>query len=179
MMDTYARAPCNAHRISPWTPARVARALRLYLEEGFTAAEVADAPGAGFSRGAVIGKIRRLGHLKRESRDAAGPGLGTKPTKARRRSNQPSRLERRLPPFRPPQPLPPLREIGSTGTPTTLAALGPGLCRWPIDDPGPGRMYAALFCGGPAVDGRYCRGHRAIAMVAAGPSKTSAQASHP
>ena len=55
-----------APRLSAWTPERVARALRLYLREGFTASEVAGVLGAGFTRGAVIGKIRRLGFFKRE-----------------------------------------------------------------------------------------------------------------
>lgn len=51
-----------------WTPDRVSRAMRLYLVEGFTASEVAEALGGGLSRGAVVGKIRRLGFLKREVR---------------------------------------------------------------------------------------------------------------
>lgn len=145
---------------SPWTPEREARAVRLYLAEGFTAAEVADILGAGFSRGSVIGKIRRLGFLKRETRAA--------PSRPRPRAAPPpraSRVERRLPPQLPPKPLPPLREAPATGAPVPLAALACGQCRWPIDDPGPGRMHAALFCAGPAVDGGYCDAHRAIAFT--------------
>src|SRR5437868_4384086 len=61
--------PHASHAIlSTWTSEREARAVRLFLIEGFTAAEVADALGAGISRAAVIGKIRRLGFLKREIR---------------------------------------------------------------------------------------------------------------
>ena len=141
---------------SPWTPQHVARALRLYLQEDFTAAEVADALGADFSRAAVIAKIRRLGFLKRNVRATAGDG----PRRPRRCASGPAR---RLPPQRPPQPLPPLRKVGPTGAPRPLACLPTHACRWPIDDPGAGRMHETLFCAGPAPHGVYCAAHRALA----------------
>jgi len=146
-----------SHAVLPtWTPERVARALRLFLREGFTAAEVADALGGGVSRAAVIGKIRRLGFLKRD--------VETRP----QRSAAPPKVcgpgfERRLPPQRPPLPLPPLREVEPTGRPCSLVCLPERACRWPIDDPGPGRMHRVLFCAGPAPDGPYCDAHRALA----------------
>jgi hypothetical protein len=143
-----------SHAILPtWTPEREARALRLFLIEGFTAAEVADALGVGISRAAVAGKIRRLGFLKREIRRES-------PAAARARR---PRIQRRLPPQRPPVPLPPLREIPATGAPRRLACLPEHACHWPIDDPGAGRMHAALFCAGPAPDGVYCVAHRVLA----------------
>jgi len=151
---------------SGWTPDREARALRLYLREGFTASEVADALGCGFTRGAVIGKIRRLGFFKRARADAgAGPAAATSQRGPRRLCPSAARVERRLPPQRPPQPLPPLREIGPTGSPVTLALLGPCACRWPIDDPGAGRMHLALFCAGPAPRGPYCDAHARLASA--------------
>lgn len=139
-----------------WTPERVARALRLFLREGFTAAEVADALGGDISRAAVIGKIRRLGFRKgdvevRQQRRADATKLCS------------PAFDRRLPPQRPPVPLPPLREIEPTGSPCRLACLPQRACRWPIDDPGPGRMHAVLFCAGPASTGPYCDAHRALA----------------
>ncbi len=136
-----------------WTPEREARALRLFLREGFTAAEVADALGGGVSRAAVIGKIRRLGFLKRAIRAAAR-------APARACACRP-RIERRLPPARPPLPLPPLREAPASGVPCRLECLPADACRWPIDDPGPGRMHAALFCAGPTTGGAYCAAHQA------------------
>jgi GcrA cell cycle regulator len=139
-----------------WTPEREARALRLFLREGFTAAEVADALGPGISRAAVIGKIRRLGFLKREAMATPGPPVATV-------SDCRRRVERRLPPQRPPLPLPPLREIPPSGHPCRLACLPERACHWPIDDPGPGRMHGTLFCAGPAPDGPYCVAHRALA----------------
>jgi hypothetical protein len=158
---THSEGVAGARIQSAWTPERERRAVRLYLVEGFTAAEVADVLGPPFSRAAVIGKMRRLGCLKREARAV----LAETPAESRRpRRCSPRRAEVRLPPQRPPQPLPPLQEIGPTGTPTTLACLPHGACRWPIDDPGPGRMHLALFCGGPAGAHTYCAAHRALAV---------------
>jgi len=150
---------CAARNPSPWTPESQARALRLYLREDFTAADVADALGAGFTRAGVIAKIRRLGFLKRNARAAAGD----EPRPPRHCAPARPEVERRLPPQRPPQPLPPLREVGPTGTPRSLACLGVRACRWPIDDPGPGRMHETLFCAGPAPNGVYCAAHHALA----------------
>jgi len=161
-------------RGSAWTSEREARALRLYLREGFTASEVADALGCGFTRGAVIGKIRRLGFFKRERRCDGSPSATAEPVQGHRRfCPASSRLERRLPPQRPPQPLPPLREIGPTGAPVTLALLSPGACRWPIDDPGPGRMHAALFCAGPAPLGPYCAAHARLSSARLSPAQVA------
>lgn len=152
----------GVHSPSAWTPEQERRAIRLYLVEGFTAADVAYALGPAFTRAAVIGKMRRLGHLKRDVRALAdSPGS---PKNGRRPPRCASRLaEPRLPPQRPPQPLPPLRDAGPTGSPVRLACLPAGACRWPIDDPGPGRMHLALFCAGPAGRHVYCEVHRAIA----------------
>jgi GcrA cell cycle regulator len=153
-------AGAGPHPTSAWTPARERRAVRLYLEEGFTAAEVAYALGPGFTRAAVIGKIRRLGFLKRQTKSTAA----RPPATPRPRICGTPRSAWRLPPQRPPQPLPPLREVGPTGAPATLACLPNGACRWPIDDPGAGRMHLTLFCGGET--GRravYCPAHQALA----------------
>jgi GcrA cell cycle regulator len=146
-----------SHTVLPtWTPEREARALRLFLYEGFTAAEVADALGDGFSRAAVIGKVRRLGFRKRDV-------VGKPPRRTAIASVCSPGVESRLPPQRPLVPLPPLREVEPTGSPCRLAFLPQNACRWPIDDPGPGRMHLALFCAGPAPHGSYCDAHRALA----------------
>jgi GcrA cell cycle regulator len=137
-----------------WTPEREARALRLFLREGFTAAEVADALGGDITRAAVIGKVRRLGFRKRDGAPAA---------ERVQSAACPPRVERRLPPRRPPLPMPELREVPVTGEPCRLACLPVDACHWPIDEPGPGRMHTALFCAGPAPDGVYCAAHRALA----------------
>ncbi|HEY1427679.1 MAG TPA: GcrA family cell cycle regulator [Caulobacteraceae bacterium] len=134
--------------------------MRLYLVEGLTAAEVADVLGPPYSRAAVVSKMRRLGLLKRDFR--ATTRAAPAPNRARRLRG--AALGASLPPQAPPQPLPPLREIGATGSPAPLAALPRGACHWPLDDPGPGRMHLALFCGGPARGHVYCADHRALAV---------------
>jgi hypothetical protein len=101
-----------SHTVLPtWTPEREARALRLFLYEGFTAAEVADALGDGFSRAAVIGKVRRLGFRKRDV-------VGKPPRRTAIASVCSPGVESRLPPQRPLVPLPPLREVEPTGSPS-------------------------------------------------------------
>ena len=146
--------PNPSHACFPiWTRQREAQALRLFLREGLTAAEVAEVLG-GVTRAAVISKVRRLGFLKR-----AGQPAAERVTEVVRRP----RIDRRLPPKRPPQPMPELREVPSAGEPCRLACLPAGACHWPIDDPGPSRMHLALFCAGPAPDGVYCAAHRALA----------------
>jgi len=149
---------------SPWTPEAEARALRLFIVEGLSASEVATALGAGVSRAAVLSKVRRLGYRKREASPPRLDVLRTAPAAKVR-----VRIERRLPPVRPTQPLPPLREAPATGRPTVLAALPANGCRWPIDDPGPGRMHLALFCAGPTVGRAYCAVHRDLACRSLAP----------
>ena len=120
--------------------------------------------GGGLTRGAVIGKIRRLGFRKRETRQAAGldvlRGLGSRPlgadhdlasSAACRRSAHRSRV------------------AAAAGNPShrlsgnPRLAFRPTACRWPIDDPGPGAMHALLFCAGPTTGGVYCPAHRSLA----------------
>jgi len=162
-------APTDPGKI--WTPQTEARAVRLFILEGFSASEVALALGGGLTRAAVIGKMRRLGFRKRETFRTAGLDV------LRGRASQPrtpasARIERRLPPQRPPQPLPPLREVPATGDPTTLARLPANTCRWPIDDPGPGAMHTLLFCAGPTTGGVYCPAHRVLAGRSATPARS-------
>lgn len=168
-LDSDQRKPASS-----WTPDRDAMACRLYLDEGLSASEVAKALGGGLTRGAVIGKIHRLGFAKRQ------PPAGSEVDRAHRsgqdrRIGFPSRgrSARYMGPSWPPQPLPPLREAPLQGQPAVLADLVEDACRWPIDDPGPSRMHGALFCAAPAVAGRYCAAHRAIA---AQPRATAADA---
>lgn len=152
--------PRTAGRPAPWTADRETRAVRLYIRERLTAAEVAEALGEGVSRAAVIGKLRRLGFLKRDAKSCESPAGVARPAA---RAPSPG-VERRLPPMRAPKPLPPLREAAATGSPLILACLPANACRWPIDDPGPGRMHLARFCAGPAAGGPYCAVHAALAV---------------
>ncbi len=159
-----------------------ARAVRLFIAERFSASEVADVLGCGLSRAAVISKMRRLGYRKRETSAVCGLDVLRQAHRSPRAQHNPqpgSAVERRLPPARPPQPLPPLREIGPTGHPVTLALLHDGACRWPIDDPGAGLMHRLLFCAGPATRGSYCAAHGALALDRSLPGADSPAAHGP
>jgi GcrA cell cycle regulator len=156
---------------SSWTPDRQAMACRLYLDEGLSASEVAKALGGGLTRGAVIGKIHRLGFAKRQPRAGGDADRASRAARDRRVGS--GRSGKFMGPSWPPQPLPPLREAPLQGRPAVLADLVEGACRWPIDDPGPSRMYGALFCAAPTAGDRYCAAHRAIA---AAPTPTAADA---
>ena len=146
-----------------WTPSDEAMAVRLFLVEGLSASDVALALGGGITRSAVLAKVRRLGFRKRRGHTSASTGPLPISRLALVAGASPPRVERRLPPQRPPIPLPPLCAIPPTGSPVTLADLADTACRWPIDDPGPGRMHHALFCAGPAEGDVYCPAHRALA----------------
>ncbi len=174
MTGSRAGAPKPAPR-NPvcWTPDLEAEALRLYLQDGLSASQVADRLGGGVTRSAVLGKVHRLGLRKRPPRAErnAESGVphgrnanadGPKPRKPRVASSL-----RRLPPPLPPRPLPPLREVFVDSVPVRLAALGACACRWPIDDPGEGRMDRALFCAAPAAGDTYCPAHRALSRAPA------------
>src|SRR3974390_1150361 len=132
-----------------WSPERVSQALRLYLLEGLTATAVAEALG-GITRAAVIAKVRRLGHLKREVRLACARSSPEGQT--RHGSRRRVEVDRRcFPPQQPPGPLPTLGEVSPPGAPVTLACLPARACRWPIDDPGSGSMHLTRFCAGPVT----------------------------
>jgi len=137
-------------------------ARRLYLDEGLSASEVAKALGGGLTRGAVIGKINRMGLCKRVQ--PTGERAAARPASAPRIPSV-----RYMGPSWPPLPLPPLKEAPLQATPAVLADLVDGACRWPIDDPGPTRMHTALFCAAPAQRGGYCPAHQAIAAARAAP----------
>jgi len=63
-----------------------------------------------------------------------------------------------------PAPMPKLRCVQATGVPARIIDPGFRGCKWPLDDPGRGRMDEALFCCGRRVAGRpYCAGHVALA----------------
>ena len=144
-----------------WSPQVVALAVRLYLAEGLSASEVAAALGGGLTRCAVIAKIRRLGLRKRHdvgTVEAATAQLGFRSSGRATAARAASRM-----PAWPPIPLPPLREVPPTGVPAPLVLLPDGRCRWPVDDPGPSRMHALLFCAGVTGAGRYCAAHEALA----------------
>jgi len=153
----------SAGAASFWTIDREEMARRLYLDEGLTASEVALALGGGVSRSAVIAKMIRMGCAKRAAAaDDRAPRKGASRVVRPQATGWTPRRE----PSWPPQPLPPLREAPLQGPPARLAELDDDACRWPIDDPGCGRMDRALFCAAPAGPGSiYCAAHAGLAAA--------------
>ena len=132
--------------MADWSGADV-KTVKSMWQRGATATEIAAALGPGVTRGAVLGKIHRLGLKRAEDAPKARPPAakkeGPKPTLkgvAGIRVAAAAREEQ-------------------TG-PRPIWALGPGQCRWPIgnllDPPG-------LFCGEATGDGSsWCAAHAAM-----------------
>jgi GcrA cell cycle regulator len=148
-----------------WTPERVERAKALWLK-GETAEAIGRALGLG--RGAVIGKLTRLGVERAEGLNRANKGRAARlastaaalddAARARAREAQGASLLRHKAPVagrrrrRWVEPLAPTID---------LAGLGPRMCRWPIGDPGaPGFG----FCG-RSSEKTYCAVHAARAYL--------------
>jgi len=156
-------------RSHDWTKKRIALLSELWLC-GYSSGECARR--LGVSRSAAIGKINRLGLMRRDrprlpmmARAPAQILLKTTeqvskpPQKPRKRQNT-----RPLPPPEPYQapPPPPLPPIGSF----RLLDLRQGHCRWPEGD---GPIY--VFCGRPqASQSSYCDEHtkRSLSGLARG-----------
>ena len=150
-----------------WTPARV-DTLKSLWRDGLSASRVARILG-GVTRNAVIGKIHRLGLGGRVAggmvREEATPRPPRLPS---------IRVERPSPP-RPAKPvLATVEQPAAPGLVSSLEHLDVRGCHWPIGDP---KSDAFSFCGRPAGDGPYCRGHdgaahqpRPLKPLAADPS---------
>lgn len=123
-----------------WSNADISRVKAMW-RKGATAAEIAAALGNGLTRGAVLGKIHRLG-LKRPDEMQAKPRAAAHASKpAAKRSAQTSPAPAKAKPAqRKPEPQGPM----------PIWALGQCQCRWPmgnlLDPPG-------LFCAAVTVDG--------------------------
>lgn len=130
--------------MSDWSNADIARVKAMW-RKGATAAEIAAALGNGLTRGAVLGKIHRLG-LKRVEEGGAKPRSAPsarvrKPATANRKAQAPLRTTAKI------KPAP--RKVEPEG-PMPIWALGQCQCRWPIGnllDP-PGLFCAAVTAGG-------------------------------
>ena len=137
---------------STWTAARI-ELLRSCFAAGLSCSQIADE--IGVSRNAVIGKLNRL-KLSRFERKTVRPQPHRRKVALRLVTQHDilSALRAEAPP--------PVEEVPiQQGPRCSLADLGEGTCRWPINDPG-NRDFG--FCGGAAVDGLpYCAAHARIA----------------
>lgn len=150
------------HPLNDWTPARVEKLSRLWME-GFSAAQVAKELG-GVTRSGVIGKVHRLGLSGRER-----PSHPSRPIAI---AGQPRTTPRKAVP-RPikPKSIPPTSAFISTGekappvfakpdtvfnaNPKRLEDIGPRECRWICD--------SGLMCANRCEDdGAWCPAHRKV-----------------
>jgi GcrA cell cycle regulator len=140
-----------------WTSERIAQ-LTSCVGAGLTCSQIAAE--IGVSRNAVIGKMNRM-RLSRP-RNLLAPAPERQRGAWRPKSDNVTRLFSqhrilmRLP--REPKVAP---ETIRNGRGCSLLELGPGSCRWPINEPGAADF---CFCANPQVEGLpYCVGHARIA----------------
>ena len=127
-----------------WTPERTETLTGLW-KEGLSTAEIGRR--LGVTKNAVVGKVHRLGLPKRQSPIAAktAPAATAAPAKPAV-----------------PKPAGPKPQVHKAEV-VRLEGLRPGMCSWPIGEPGTESFH---FCGGTAVPGKpYCAEHCAKAYV--------------
>lgn len=136
-----------------WTEPRI-EALKTMWAEGLSCSQIARVFNCGFSRNAIIGKVHRLGLMKRvESNSQTG--------KPRPRLAMAPKFRRVHDLLAEPAPLPisPMRlEDGSLIGPMQVSNK---TCRWPIGDPVTPEFH---FCGhAPKAGAPYCEAHCRVA----------------
>lgn len=139
-----------------WTQERIS-ALKTMWQEGLSASQVARKLG-GVSRGAVIGKVHRLGIAGRELPSRPGNLGGRPPGRPRASAGGAPRFSSAP---RPPRPAPAPRIVFEATPTATLITLAEHGCRWPIGDPdAPGFGFCGRLRTGCSA---YCSGHASMA----------------
>ena len=141
-----------------WTPEILAHAVEL-CNRGLTCSQIAkaltDRFDAEFTKGAVSGKFFRMGVDKPRAPKPERKSPAPKPErKTRLQLPGPAMIAAR-----------PVCEPVATIAKVDFAGLRPGLCKFPVGDPG---QDGFGYCGEPAPIGRpYCNACHAIAYVPA------------
>jgi GcrA cell cycle regulator len=144
---------------SDWTEPRV-KILRALWADGWTGQQIGQKFGK--SRSAILGKIHRLG-LMRKNRPPPPPKPATVAPPVAKPITKPNTMAVTLAPRIVPRP----RPVVSSAPPLVgmrmlpLLELEAGWCRWPDDNGDPRTQgLAMLFCGANVVPGRpYCPAH--------------------
>ncbi len=168
---------------STWTDERIER-LKVLVGKGYSGTQIAQDLG-GVTRNAVVGKVLRLG-MQLGMGIAQQPGVGRlvaytpagqAPPKKVRNYKPVDRVVKPVPPVATPKAPPTLRIIDPSVSPRILADCGSHHCRWPLNDPGPGRMDETLLCAADKeAEFPYCAGHRALAKGRAATAQEVADA---
>lgn len=128
-----------------WTSDVVEKARRLYILDGYSAAETARRIGA--SRSAVIGKAHRMGWAEDRPPALAYANL-VRANRLGAERDRPRPLSRRPPPA----------DLGEaeTSAPRPWKERAPGQCAWPVA----GEGEHVLSCCAPSGRDSYCPAHR-------------------
>lgn len=152
----------NQHN-TPWSPARVELARKLYVDEGKSPGEVAKALG-NTTRNAVIGMLHRRGYARTETVGQLTAKITNAASAAAGRKT--GTLEPALSiDSDGPKPARPVLISGPLSSSRNLTIADPGFrshrcCKWPTG----GEGADTTFCAVPA-DGIYCRQHAARAFT--------------
>jgi GcrA cell cycle regulator len=164
----------------PWTDERIARIRSLHLQHGLGAGRIADIIG-GTTRNAVLGKLNRMGILRRHDAEVPSRGKGdgrgsvTAAETIVRRVRQVVEAKLERPPAA-------ILEPSEARSPKTVMQLGFNDCRFPLDISLTESTMDTLFCGARTAlreDGAqqpYCAEHCRRAFV---PAKERRKASTP
>ena len=150
-----------------WTETRIVK-LKLLHKEGLSGAAIAKKLGPAFTKGMVIGKLRRLELASKATKSKTGwtkklpPPVGDPSLKggpAQKSAPSPSKGAAAII-FPAPNARPPTREVGAE--PCELVDLRSGQCRFPLGDDRPAR----LFCGAATVDtSSWCEYHLRVVFA--------------
>jgi GcrA cell cycle regulator len=147
---------------SDWTEARV-KILRALWADGWTGAQIGKKFGK--SRSAILGKIHRLG-LMRKTRPPPPPQPATTAPSVAKPITKPKVLPNTMAVTLAPRIVPRPRVVVSTAPPLVgmrmlpLLELEANWCRWPEDGDPQVKGISFLFCGSDAVVGEpYCSHH--------------------
>lgn len=161
-----------------WTQEKTDEAKRLYIVLGWSAGRVAAAIGAP-SRNAVIGKAHRSGWQEQRSPEVTrqnisegrrAGGVGAPAVKRDTAAGGVVQaVKGKIDAAQAQAPTMKLRQVDTASRLLRLLDLEPHMCRYPIDDPGRGRMDETLFCAADKdLEATYCEPH---AKLCGGPAK--------
>ena len=156
--------------MASWTDKRVER-LKLLHKEGFSPSVIAKKLGAAFTKGMVVGKLRRMTLEVQRAKTRSDRSRSSQAnTAVERAGSLKAAAVKPTPPSRPiilPKTAPVVPPVPSTPAPkgVRLFDLRECHCRWPIGNDRPARM----FCGAPALNASsWCEHHQRIAFPSYG-----------
>jgi hypothetical protein len=150
-----------------WTDEIVETCKSLRLNSNLSAQAIAEHIGNGMTRNMVIGKLSRLGIMRKPE-----PQTGAKTERSKPRTPNKTVTIRPRAGIAPPMPIPEVPVIA--GKPVHILDVQRHHCRCVLDERGADGL--ALYCGAPKVVGSsYCEDHTALFLA---PIKDSGQTSN-